>query len=126
MCKITELIGKTLVNIIVHTEDGVKRRITFCCADGSKYLMHNSEEAGGNDVRTHIEDICGDTSDLLNSPILQAEEVSSVDHENEKEIERYRWTFYKFATIKGNVTIRWYGESNGYYSERAEFENIES
>ena len=74
-------------------------------------------------------DIVGDIKDLLNSPLLLVEEVTSEDINPKgvfvpKHQESFTWTFYKMSTIKGSVTISWYGESNGYYNESVSFKQI--
>ncbi len=69
-----------------------------------------------------IDDICGDLSDLENSTILIASEDSNIDLSPKKGIEphdSFTWTFYNIASQKGHVTIKWYGESNGCYSQEA-------
>ncbi len=83
-----------------------------------------------------IEEIHGDLEDLIGNPILQAEEETAHTLDVPRQIadkllgiergndESQTWTFYKLATIKGSVTIRWYGSSNGYYSESVSFEEI--
>ncbi|UVN13481.1 hypothetical protein FBPa8_0017 [Pseudomonas phage vB_PaeP_FBPa8] len=71
-----------------------------------------------------IEDIEGDLEDLVGETLVVAEEVSNSDAPEGFDTDKYdkwddshTWTFYRFATNKGWVVVRWLGESNGYYSE---------
>ena len=87
-------------------------------------------------LMTHRQDCCesvwlaevvGEWNDLLGTPLFVAECVSN--HENPRDklnedddaywdaVDSETWTFYKLTTMKGSVTLRWYGTSNGYYSE---------
>jgi len=84
--------------------------------DWRDYMMFHSQDCCEN-VRLH--DIAGDLSDLLHAgPVLMAE---CVTQDAEDASESGTWTFYKLATKKGYVTLRWLGESNGYYSEEVTF-----
>ncbi len=146
----SELKGKTLKKaenngdeiVFTTTEGEVYHQVYYsdCCASCS------------------VEEIHGELQDLVGTPILMAEEVSSeapsaevIDlrkalykaakaewkgapkdfywygpsSENGWRDESETWTFYKLATINGSVTIRWYGSSNGYYSESPTFEKFQ-
>ena len=119
MSQISELLGKTLADVVV---DKVADEIHFVTTDGDTYRMYHSQSCCES---VGIEDIVGDVADLIGSPVLMAEEVSSDGEPAKDEYdESYTWTFYKLATVKGYVTIRWYGTSNGYYSEEVDFEKV--
>lgn len=124
---VSELVGKTLISIEKKDDE-----LIFICDNGDKYKMYHSQDCCEH---VSIEDICGDLDDLINSTILKAEEVSNYEPISEEDIKRTKeandwgsctWTFYKFATMKGYVDIRWYGESNGYYSESVNFQKADS
>ena len=94
--------------------------IHFTVNDGRKFRLLHIQDCC---EYVNIEDVCGDLSDLVGTPILMAEEATSNEMPEGISIppESFTWTFYKMATVKGYVTIRFYGESNGYYSESVDF-----
>lgn len=110
---IEELEGKTLVRVeqLSDPDDYIE----FETEDGEVYVMYHSQDCCES---VDIEDISGDLGDLIGYPIISAYE-SSNSGENDWGSET--WTFYSVATVKGSVTIRWYGSSNGYYSESVDF-----
>lgn len=111
------LIGKTLTEVTRKDDE----EILFKTNEGESYLMYHE---GDCCETVEIAEIIGELDDLVGVPILMAEQI--VNEQEESEWGTQTWTFYKFATIKGYVTIRWLGESNGYYSESVDFALIET
>jgi len=118
------LVGKTLASVRGRKGDD---EIIFVCDDGSQFALWHKQECCECVL---VEDICGDWSDILGSPILRAEENSSEewpeDTEAEQHNEFFTWTFYRITTERGQVVIRWLGTSNGCYSERVDFSRLPS
>lgn len=125
---ISDLNGKTITNIEV---DRVHPKIFLDCSDGTEYLLFRHEDWS---EEQSILNINGDPQDLIGNPLLIAEEVTNngsvrwiknklvidcVAKPTKVHDESFTWKFYKLATIKGSVSLRWYVQSNSCYSREA-------
>ena len=106
-----EMIGKTFIAVNISYYREVMQ---FVDSDGEMYTFYPI-----CDSNVSIEDITGELTDLIGSPMLMAEYV---ENETDTSSGNEKWTFYKFATLKGYVTIRWYGSSNGWYSTSVQYD----
>lgn len=113
------LFGSTLSEVV-----NTGKEIIFTLENGEQYKLYHIQDCC---EYVYVEDVIGDLDDLVGTPLLMAEEVSNFEEPpvpDDYEAESYTWTFYKLATIKGYVTIRWFGSSNGYYSEHVDFVKV--
>lgn len=117
---VEELLGKTLtkIDVVKGTHDD---EITFSTDSGERYKLYHERDCCEH---VNIEDVVGDIDDLIGSPLTMAEEATNNDNPKDEYDDSFTWTFYRFATVKGYVTIRWYGVSNGFYSESVNFEKV--
>ncbi len=118
--KFSELLGKTLSDVVVNKNHD--HSVRFKTNDGMVYELYHSQSCCES---VTIEDIAGELSDLIGSPITMADESTNSKDNPPEYGESFTWTFYKLATIKGYVDIRWLGTSNGYYSESVYFRRVE-
>ena len=121
MAELKDLLGKTMVSV----ENVKNEELVFTTTEGRRYKLHHHQDCCEN---VTIESIVGDLADLVGEPLLMAEESTSNKHPEGCTprwcSEWFTWTFYKFATRKGYVDVRWLGESNGYYSESVDFDEV--
>ena len=77
-------------------------------------------------------DFEGDIEDLVGHVLTTAEEVTSKERINGEpktcsywpSDESFTWTFYRLGTCRGMMTLRFLGESNGYYGEEMSVEDV--
>ena len=118
--KFSDLLGYTLQNVIVN-KNGDNDSIIFVVNERLKFKMYHYQDCCES---VTINDICGDVQDLVGSPIVRCSEDINTAEDGEYG-DTQTWTFYNIATVKGYVTIRWHGSSNGYYSESVDFKLME-
>lgn len=103
--------GEVLTDVVVNQN---KTEILFTFESGQLVKMHHMQDCC-EDV--WLEDVCGDWEDLIGRKITYAREDS---HRNEAAEESETWTFYNIGSDFGSVSLRWCGQSNGYYSEEVD------
>jgi len=112
----SDLVGKTITEVVGGEGDD---QIDFLTSDGEQYRMLHYQDCC---EYVSVEDVAGgELTDLVGETILEAYETSQ---EDPNASESGTWTFYTIRTMNHTLTIRWYGESNGYYSESVDFEKV--
>lgn len=114
--KIKEMIGKTFSRV---DRDERNEELVFYTAEGEFFRFYHEQDCCES---VCIQDVVGDLADLTGSPMLLADEESNSPSCGD-DYGTKTWTFYKFATVKGFVTVSWYGSSNGYYSESVDMQH---
>lgn len=121
--EISALSGKVLTEI--RGAEAGSDEVYFTTADGETYKMFHSQDCCES---VSLVDVVGDVADLIGEPLYASEETNSeTDPEGYKRDyppDSFTWTFYKLGTRKGWVTLRWLGESNGYYGEGVDIEHV--
>ena len=121
--KFRDLLGET---IIYATGEKGDEEIRLTLADGRVFRLYHNQDCCES---VEVDEVIGEWATLCGQPLTIAEEVT---HENENPPgvpakdyqDSYTWTFYRLGTEWGLITIRWYGESNGYYSESVDFGEV--
>lgn len=108
--------GKTITYVEFRKGDQTDY-LVFRDSDNVHYKMYHDKDCCEN---VWLADQCGSWNDILNTPILSAHVIEA------EQCRGCTWTFYTLVTVYGSMTLRWVGESNGYYSESVSFYKVEN
>ena len=97
-------------------------KVEFVCKNGSIVIFYHEQDCCESVWLEDSDGLINKTDIFTDCNWCEVEEVVAYGNPLDKDDESCTWTFYKFKTNKGYDTLRWYGTSNGYYSEGVDFE----
>lgn len=115
----------TLEGLTITKIDGLKEyseEVIFHTKEKRTFKLFHNYDCCENVL---LADICGTTA--LTGKVLSATMKNNIGKQNVKtDLSAFddcstTWTFYDIQTNKGFLTLRWFGNSNGCYSEEACF-----
>lgn len=114
---IKAIIGKTIEKVIEESGS-----VVFVCTDGNAFEAYHMQDCC---EFVRIYDTTGDLQSLVGQVIIDAHENESrewpADVPEDSYVDSFTWTEHVFKTSNHTITVRWLGESNGYYSESVYF-----
>lgn len=120
--EIKDLLNKVLESVEITNVDqdcpGQNDCVVFTTVNDEIYVMMHMQDCCET---VYLESVDNNVDILIGSQILVAEERSN---SNEDSRGSETWTFYLIGTNEGWCNFRWYGSSNGYYSESVELYKI--
>lgn len=111
---ITYLVGKVIDDIQINNEE---TEVAFFLSNGELMVLHHEQDCC---EQFWLEDFDGEPYEICNCKIMSAEERISHEEEVRQVDDSATWTFYVIRSLRGTVTLRFCGTSNGYYSERCD------
>lgn len=110
--------GMVFKNVYLDKDSGRfdNEAIVFDSGTNELYVLTHIQECCEN---VWIESITGELEDLIDNPLIMAE-VASQTKCDEDGFSDQIFYFYKFATVKGYVTIRFVADDTPYYSTEVE------
>jgi len=85
--------------------------VKFVFTDGSHFRLYHAQECCESVYLEDWEDV--DPKDLAGGVLWELEKATK---SGGNMYESQQWTFYNVRTSRGDVSLRWSGSSNGYYS----------
>lgn len=114
-----------LNGVLVKYIDDCNDAILITTEDGRQFKFFHDQDCCES---VRIWDTKGDLKSLQGKRIVSVEQEES--GENPSDVippewqDSFTWTNIVFRTDENTVIVRWYGDSNGYYSERVNLDEI--
>lgn len=107
------LVGKTISSIRRESDS-----LLFECSDGDCFEFYHMQDCCES---VSIHDIKPDIQSLVGQRLISVKEEILSDYPLDVPMpewtDSFTWTIHTFETESNRVVVRWFGESNGYYSE---------